>query len=349
MTAFAAFLLLAAVFGGALALTGTVRRVLVRRAVLDIPNERSSHARPVPRGGGIAIVAMVLPAWLAVVAAGAVPASVAIVAAGAAALAALSFLDDLSSRPAALRFAVQIAAVAAGIAALPPDGPVFQGWLPPALDRAAAVFLWLWFVNLYNFMDGIDGIAGTETACLGAGIALVAAVAAAPPALAAGPAAVLALACAAAALGFLRWNWHPATIFMGDVGSVPLGYLLGFLLLGLAAQGLWQPALILPLYYLADATWTLLRRLLRGEKIWQAHREHFYQRAVQKGLRHDAVVRRILAANLVLVALALWSAWSGGGASVLPLLAAAATVAILLAELSRKRRPASIAGSGRAA
>ena len=343
MTVLAACLLLAAVFGGTLLLTGKVRAVLLRRAVLDIPNERSSHVRPVPRGGGIAIVATVLPAWLAVIAAGAVPGSVVIVAAGAAALAALSFLDDLSSRPAALRFAVQIAAVAAGIAALPPDGPVFQGWLPPLLDRAAAGLCWLWFVNLYNFMDGIDGIAGTETACLGAGVALVAAAAQAS----AGPA-VLALACAAAALGFLRWNWHPAVIFMGDVGSVPLGYLLGFLLLGLAAHGLWQPALILPLYYLADATWTLLRRLVRGEKVWQAHREHFYQRAVQKGLRHDAVVRRILAADLVLVALALWSAGSGG-ASLLPLLAAAATVAVLLAELSRKHRPAGVAGSGRAA
>ena len=344
MTVLAACLLLAAVFFGTLVLTGKVRAGLLRRAILDIPNERSSHARPVPRGGGIAIVATVLPAWLVVIAAGAVPPSTIIVVAGGAALAALSFLDDLSSRPAAQRFAVQIAAVAAGIAALPHGGWVFQGWLPPVLDRAAAGLCWLWFVNLYNFMDGIDGIAGTETACLGVGVALVPAAAQAL----AGPA-VLALACAAAALGFLRWNWHPASIFMGDVGSVPLGYLLGFLLLGLAAHGLWQPALILPLYYLTDATWTLLRRLIRREKVWQAHRKHFYQRAVQKGLRHDAVVRRILAADLVLVALALWSAWSGGGASLLPLLAAAATVAALLAELSRKRRPAGVAGSGRAA
>ena len=93
------------------------------------------------------------------------------------------------------------------------------------------------------------------------------------------------------------WNWAPARIFLGDVGSVPLGYLLGFLLLEPAARGAWKVALILPLYFLADATITLLRRLVRGERVWQAHREHFYQRAVQRGLGHAAVVRRVIAAD----------------------------------------------------
>ncbi len=88
---------------------------------------------------------------------------------------------------------------------------------------------------------------------------------------------------------------------MGDVGSVPLGYLLGFLLLYIAAQGGWRPAIILPLYFLADATITLLRRLARGERVWQPHREHFYQRAVQRGLSHADVVRRVIAANVVLI------------------------------------------------
>src|SRR6202034_2619980 len=113
------------------------------------------------------------------------------------------------------------------------------------------------------------------------------------PAIAASAAAI-----AAAALGFLVWNWAPARIFMGDVGSIPLGYALGYLLLEIARRGWWKAALILPLYFLADATLTLLRRLARGERVWQAHREHFYQRAVQRGLGHAAVVTRVIHADI---------------------------------------------------
>src|SRR6202011_3993706 len=113
--------------------------------------------------------------------------------------------------------------------------------------------------------------------------------------------AALAAAIVATAAGFLVWNWAPARIFLGDVGSVPLGYLLGFLLLDAAARGHWKLALILPLYFLADATITLLRRLLRGERVWQAHREHFYQQAVRDGLDHGAVVKRVIVADLLLI------------------------------------------------
>ena len=109
----------------------------------------------------------------------------------------------------------------------------------------------------------------------------------------------------AAAVGFLRWNWHPARIFLGDVGSVPLGYLLGALLLALAARGLWAPALILPLYYLADASLTLAGRVLRGERFWQAHRQHFYQRALGGRDDHAAVARLVLAGDAALIACAL--------------------------------------------
>jgi UDP-N-acetylmuramyl pentapeptide phosphotransferase/UDP-N-acetylglucosamine-1-phosphate transferase len=112
---------------------------------------------------------------------------------------------------------------------------------------------------------------------------------------------------AAAAIGFLAWNWHPARIFLGDSGSVPLGYLLGWLLLRLAGEGLWAPALILPAYYWADATLTLLKRAARGEKIWQAHRQHFYQQAVQGGASHAQVAMMIVTANLCLIIAALWS------------------------------------------
>jgi UDP-N-acetylmuramyl pentapeptide phosphotransferase/UDP-N-acetylglucosamine-1-phosphate transferase len=301
--------------------------VLRRAAVLDRPNERSSHEIPTPRGGGIAVIAAALAAWLVLITAGAAPVSLLAVIAGAAALAAISWLDDLRGLPPAMRLGVQCAAVAIGIFAAMPEGAVFQGWLPSGLDRAAAALLWVWFVNLYNFMDGIDGIAGSETAAIGVGLALFAVAGVGhDPALAA-----LAAAVAAAAVGFLVWNWAPARIFLGDVGSVPLGYLLGFLLLAAAARGYWKVALILPLYFLADATITLLRRLARGERIWLPHRQHFYQQAVRRGLGHAAIVRRVIAANVILIG-AGWAAENVSGPAGLAV--AAATVLVLLASLA---------------
>ena len=200
------------------------------------------------------------------------------------------------------------------------------------LDRVASGLLWLWFVNLFNFMDGIDGISGVEAGSVGLGLAAVA-VLLGWPAL---PAA-LALVLAAVAAGFLVWNWAPAKLFLGDVGSVPLGYLLGWLLLSTAAAGQWAVALILPLYYLLDATLTLARRLRRGEKFWRAHREHFYQRAVQGGLGHAAVALRIGLANGGLILLALLAA---KGYPWLALAAALGVVGVLLAHLSRRGRAA---------
>lgn len=221
---------------------------------------------------------------------------------GAGVLMAVSWLDDRINLPPGPRFLAHILAVAALLALLPGDALLFQGWLPLWLDRLVTVLGWLWFVNLYNFMDGIDGITGIETACLGVGIAVIALLAGGPV-----DAAPLALACAAAGLGFLVWNWHPARIFLGDVGSVPLGFLLGGLLVQLAAAGQLAAAIILPAYYLADATITLVRRALRGEKVWQAHRQHFYQRAVQGGKTHAQVSLAILAGNLLLLGCALVS------------------------------------------
>jgi len=212
-------------------------------------------------------------------------------------LALLSFVDDLRGLPVAARLAAHFVAALVALALFPRDGLVFQGLLPLPLDRAAAALLWVWFVNLYNFMDGIDGITGVETVCIGLGVAIVSLVSG-------HDFAALALVPVAVALGFLRFNWQPASVFLGDAGSVPLGYVMGWLLLVLARDGLWAPALILPLYYLADATVTLVRRARRGEALWRAHRDHFYQRAV-RGNDHAAVARLVLAGDAVLAALAL--------------------------------------------
>ncbi|HYD64424.1 glycosyltransferase family 4 protein [Azospirillum sp.] len=312
-------------------LVGRVLAYLRHRAILDHPNDRSSHTIPTPRGGGWGVMLTVLPAWALVGVWTGNPVQVVPVLAAAAALMAISWIDDRRGLGAGPRFLTQVAAVAVGLAALPADQPVLQGWLPLWLDRALAGFAWLWFVNLFNFMDGIDGLAGSEAATVGGGLALVAALAGLDPALG-----LYGLAVAGAALGFLGWNWHPAKVFMGDVGSVPLGYLLGWLLLGVAAHGYWAAALLVPLYFLADATITLLRRASEGKKVWQAHREHFYQKATQRGRTHAQVVLAVLAANAALVALAAASLEVGW--ATVP--AGAAVVLLLLANLARAKRVA---------
>jgi UDP-N-acetylmuramyl pentapeptide phosphotransferase/UDP-N-acetylglucosamine-1-phosphate transferase len=332
---------LAATFAAGLAvalLTGPVRALLIRSGVYDAPNARSSHTQLKPRGGGIALHSVVLPAWLAAAWGwGDVAAALPLMALTAG-LAALSLVDDVRGLHPAVRFPAQIVAVGFGLWALD-LAPVFQGWLPGWLDLALAGLAWLWFVNLYNFMDGIDGITGVETLTIGLGLGLVGLVAGLGPTSALG---VVPWLLAGAAAGFLVWNWAPSKVFLGDVGSVPLGFLLGALLLQAAAAGQWAPALILPAYYLVDATLTLLRRLVRGEKVWHAHREHAYQRAVQAGLSHGAVALRIAAVNAALIAGALWAA---RGSPWPALVVAAAITLVLWWHLQRLRRREGAAGS----
>ena len=315
-------------FAASLAATRAAMPLLGRFAVIDRPGPRSSHARPVTRGGGIGLLVGLLPSWAAAsfLPAGVASATYFTLLAAAAALALVSFLDDLKSLPAVPRLLAQLVAVTAVLVQLPDRDLVFQGLLPPLADHLLAGLAWLWFINLFNFMDGIDGISGVEAAAIGLGTALTAWLAGTYQEIGCG------LALAGAALGFLVWNWHPARIFLGDVGSIPLGLLCGWLLLRLAIDGAWAPALILPAYYLADATLTLLARLSRGEKIWQAHRSHFYQRAVQAGLRHDQVARRVAETNLMLIVL---SYVALGGQSLLALAGAVLVVGVRLHGLGK--------------
>ncbi|MQX38091.1 glycosyl transferase [Roseospira navarrensis] len=298
-----------------------LERWLHARAVLDHPNDRSSHAVPTPRGGGLGLLAAALPLliWDALSSGTGGPALPWVMLVGGVGLAALSWRDDLRPLPAIPRLSGHLLACYGALWALPLPGPVFQGLLPGPLDMLAAGLLWAWFVNLFNFMDGIDGISGVQTIALGTALALVAAATAVPLPVAAP------LILAGAAAGFLVWNWHPARIFLGDVGSVPLGYLLGGMLLMLAAHGQWAAALIAPLYYLADATLTLLGRLARGHSPTQAHRDHAYQVAVRAGLSHARVSMVVAGLNALLVALALATA-----AGPLPAAVAVALAALLV-------------------
>jgi UDP-N-acetylmuramyl pentapeptide phosphotransferase/UDP-N-acetylglucosamine-1-phosphate transferase len=245
-------------------------------------------------------------------------------------LAVVSWIDDLRGLSPVLRLAAQGLAVAMGLLALPQASNRLQSWLGPALYLGATGVAWVWWINLFNFMDGIDGLAGSEAAAIGLGLLLFAGFGVGlDPQLA-----WLAAAILGAAIGFLVWNWPPARIFLGDVGSTTLGYLTGFLLLGVAGSGHWRIALALPLYFLADATITLGRRLGRGERPWRAHREHFYQLAVDHGLGHAAVTKRVIAADLLLI-LCGWTAENGWGAIALE--TAVFTVAVLLAALATGR------------
>lgn len=293
---------------------------LHRRAIMDIPNDRSSHVEITPRGGGIALTAGILIGMVVWI--GLRPDPVApLVVLGMAVLAIVSWLDDRSGGlPVGIRLGAQAICVGAVLVMLPPVATMTQGFVPVWFERILLFLAWMWFTNLFNFMDGINGITGVEMASIGIGLSLLSALEGDV-----GPAGMI---VCAAALGFLPWNWGRAKVFLGDVGSVPVGYLLGFLLLFLALSGAWAAALILPMYYWVDATYTLLRRLLRGEKVWQAHRSHFYQQGARKLGSHAAVAGRIAMLNLLLIGLALASTYSWHAAIGSVLLALAATAAL---------------------
>lgn len=326
------FLLVSFLFS--LGFTVLLRRWLLDLEILDHPNARSSHARPVPRGGGWAIVFAVLAALVWNVARLPQGSGYSWLMAGVALCALISWRDDRKGVPAGLRLCIHLAAALLGTLVWPLDMLLFSGALPLALDRAIMVLGWAFYMNLYNFMDGIDGITGGETASLAAGVWVCLACAG----LSLQGFDALSATLVGASLGFLVLNWHPAKIFLGDVGSVPLGYLTGFCLLALALKGQWAAAMILPMYYLADGGVTLLRRAMRGKKIWEAHREHFYQRAAAQWKRHDKVVRAILLTNAGLVALAVASVYVPNASARLGLCtAAAALVALTLRRFNLAR------------
>ena len=310
----------------------------LRSYALARPNARSSHRQPTPQGGGIAVVVATLAvAWGAVAFLPAFAPSeggqfLAITAA-AIGLAFIGAIDDLRTLPAALRLVLQFIAVGAVIVALPGEVrvlPVLPWWV----ERACLLLGVVWLVNLVNFMDGIDWITVAETVPVTGAIVLLGASGAIGPL-----PSLVAAALMGATLGFAPFNKPVARLFLGDVGSLPIGLLLGWLLLALAGSGHLAAALILPLYYLADATITLARRVAKGERFWQAHRTHFYQRATDNGFTVPQIVARIFLVNLGLVALALVTVAVGNPiVSLLALAASAALVAWLLATFARARR-----------
>jgi UDP-N-acetylmuramyl pentapeptide phosphotransferase/UDP-N-acetylglucosamine-1-phosphate transferase len=315
-----------------------ILRPLLVRYALARPNARSSHRVPTPQGGGIAVVAATLAvAAPAVLGAPDAAGEVAAVFLATIVLALLGAWDDLRPISAAPRLAVQAVAVWIAVTAARGDASLLGPLVPSWLETALLVIAGVWFVNLTNFMDGLDWMTVANFLPMLAAVVAFAAVAAGSGR--APPAAVAAAALLGALVGFAPFNKPVARLFLGDVGSLPIGLLVAWMLYRVALDGALAAALILPLYYVADATVTLLRRLARGERVWEAHRSHFYQQATDNGFTVLAVAGHVLALNIALAALAGAAlAWRTLPAQVGLLAAGCALTAVVLVRFATPRR-----------
>jgi Fuc2NAc and GlcNAc transferase len=302
LTAVAAFVV-------ALLLTAVMRKLAIAHGVLDVPNDRSSHRVPTPRAGGVAIVLVTIAASVVLLLRGVLDVALFVaLTGGGVAVAFVGFLDDRRQLSARIRLAAHLAAALwalVSLGGLPPlrfgDQLVSFGW-PGYVVGALGI---AWTVNLFNFMDGIDGIASSEAVFIAWGGAWLATLMGSFPAVSAMGGAFGAVCC-----GFLAWNWPPAKIFMGDVGSGYLGYVLVVLALGAtrenpAALAVW---LILGGVFFCDAFVTLARRLARGERVYQAHRSHAYQWLARRWSSHRSVTLAVVCVNLFWLLPAAWFA-----------------------------------------
>ena len=280
-------------------LTGLFRRYAIARSLLDIPNARSSHESPTPRGGGIALVAVVLVALLLLCTSGAMQGEVALGLGGAGLLVAgIGYLDDLGHIAARWRLLGHFMAACWGLYWLGGLPEIVLWQTPLDLGLAghliAAVFL-VWLLNLYNFMDGINGIAGIELVTVALGGLVLGGFAGV------GSGWLLLAVLMACGVGFLVWNFPRARIFMGDACSGFLGLLLGLVAVwqGALEPGLFVAWVLLLGVFLVDATFTLIRRVLRGDAFYEAHRSHAYQFAARRSGSHTPVSLAVGAINLL--------------------------------------------------
>jgi len=315
-------------------LTWAIRPLLLRH-VLATPNARSSHHVPTPQGAGISVVAATVAVTATICAWNCIAdAKTLTVLLGAACfMATVGLADDLRSVPVVPRLLLQTLAVAAVVLTAPdslrinPAGPLW-------IERALIIVAGTWFVNLVNFMDGLDLMTAAEVIPVTATLVLLGGIGLIPSTVA-----IVAAALCGAMIGFAPFNRPTAKVFLGDVGSLPIGLLVGWCLLQLAYHHQAVAALLLPLYYLADTTITLLQRISRREAFWEAHRSHFYQRATDNGFTSSDVVRQIFMLNVGLAILATVSAIvSAFSIKLLLLLAGCVAVAGLIYRFSRGPR-----------
>ncbi len=274
---------------------------LTKRGVMDNPNQRSTHKHSIPRGGGIAIVVSILAGACLWYFLGAASLPGTYYWLGLVVIAAVSFLDDRLRLPVYVRIAVQL--ILAYLVAMETGG-LEKFPLPDPISFDLKSFnvplsiLWIvGVINIYNFLDGIDGYAGMQAVLAGVGLMVFDYQ---------GPGFYMGMLLFCACIGFLRYNWYPAKIFMGDVGSTSIGFILAttpfYFSQGTAYQGVFV-MIILLWYFLSDGALTILKRVLRGEKVWKAHRSHLYQILVDGGMAQQAVVSYVMIRALALLLL----------------------------------------------
>ncbi|WFU75733.1 glycosyltransferase family 4 protein [Bradyrhizobium sp. CB2312] len=308
-----------------------ISRPLLQRYALARPNARSSHRIPTPQGAGIAVIAATLLVALAWAAWAnlAIPPALVI---ATVVIAIVGFADDIKSLPVLVRLALQAACVGAVVFTAPETARIVPA-LPLALERGLILFAGVWFVNLVNFMDGLDLMTVAEVVPVTAALLLLGWLGELT-----WPAAMIATTLCGAMLGFAPFNRPVAKVFLGDVGSLPIGLLLGWCLLELAWHGHAAAALLLPAYYLTDSTITLFRRIARREQFWSAHRSHFYQRATDNGFTVSRVTGEVSTLNLLLAGLAILTARAGSMAvTAIALIAGAAAIAFVLRRFARSQ------------
>jgi UDP-N-acetylmuramyl pentapeptide phosphotransferase/UDP-N-acetylglucosamine-1-phosphate transferase len=310
-----------------------LRPLLVKYA-LARPNARSSHKIPTPQGGGVAVIAATIAAvMLSGQFAGIrFDAGLLSVFAATVFLASAGAVDDLRPIPVVPRLLLQALAIALVLASLPKGFQLF-GFMPFWLERVLLLIGGLWFVNLVNFMDGLDWMTVAEIVPVAGALSLFGLTGHLH-----GNTTITMLALLGAIVGFAPFNRPVAKLFLGDVGSLPIGLLTGWCLLQLAGNGHLVAALLLPLYYLGDATITLLRRIGNGEEIWVAHRTHFYQRATDNGFTVMRVVAEVFALNIALAILAAITIYTRSpNANAIALALGCIMVALVLIRFSRPR------------
>ena len=308
-------------------------RPLLRQYALARPNARSSHRVPTPQGAGIAVVAAtLLVAGLIAALRNPAQASIPVALLAAAPfIAMVGFADDVRSIPVLPRLMLQALAVGAIVFSAPSDLHIVPA-APLWIERSLLLLAGVWFVNVVNFMDGLDWMTAAEVVPIAGAMIAMGWFREFP-----GPVNIVAAALFGAMLGFAPFNRPVAKVFLGDVGSLPIGLLRGWCLLQLGYSQEFTAALLLPMYYLADATVTLLRRLLRGEQFWTAHRSHFYQRATDNGFTVMAVVSEVFLLNAGLAVLAIASTMTASTAIRLCLLLlGGAATALIMYRFSRR-------------
>lgn len=287
LIAFSAFIL-------SITLSKLTIKVLSKKKILDIPTSRSNHKSATLRGGGIAIASTICIAYILYYIYTR-DTNLLYVFFGLLIISSVSFIDDLKNLSIKTRIIFQ--GLSIFILLLPVELANFLFYI--------IIFLFFFiFINFYNFMDGIDGLDTSEAIHISFSVFILSFIIPNIPT----EIKIISLTTCAACLGFIKFNWHPAKIFLGDVGSISLGFICAWMLFNLFYyQGSWAATLIIPMVFLADSGITLLKRIIAGKKIWQAHSEHFYQRAVRNGQSHARVTKKIIYCNLALFVLSITS------------------------------------------